>query len=115
MLSESSSIQGTADWVLVASVDQVALGQGRCFLAGTRKIAIFRLRNGEVYALDAVCPHREGPLAEGVVGHHTVVCPFHGYKFSLTDGRGIDNDFAVGSYPAEVRDAMLYIRLPRTV
>ncbi len=114
MLSASSSIQESMNWVLVAGVDQVALGQGRCFLVGTRKIAIFRLRNGEVYALDAVCPHREGPLADGVVGHNTVVCPFHGYKFSLTDGRGLDNDLAVGSYPVELRGLMLYVRLPRT-
>lgn len=114
MLSSSSSIPETAPWTFVASVDQVALGQGRCFLVGTRKIAIFRLRNGEVYALDAVCPHREGPLADGVVGHNTVVCPFHGYKFSLTDGRGVDNKFAVGSYPVELRDGMLYIQLART-
>ncbi|MGC1676950.1 MAG: hypothetical protein WA740_05405 [Candidatus Binataceae bacterium] len=40
---------------------------------------------------------------------------FHGYKFSLTDGCCIDNDFAVGSYRVEVRDAMLYVRLPRTI
>lgn len=114
MLPATSPMQETAAWVLVASVDQIGLGQGRCFLVGTRKIALFRLRNGEVYALDAVCPHRDGPLAEGVVGQGIVVCPFHGYKFSLANGRGLDNDFAVTSYPAEVRDGMLFLRLPQT-
>lgn len=113
MLSASSPMQGTTTWVLVGSVEQIGLGQGRCFLIGGRKVALFRLRNGEVHALDAACPHRAGPLAEGVVGHDTVICPFHGYKFSLADGRGLDNDFAVSSYPAEVRDRMIFLRLPR--
>ena len=113
MLSASSPIQETTAWVLVGSVDQIGLGQGRCFLIGARKLALFRLRNGEVYVLDALCPHRAGPLAEGVIGHETVICPFHGYKFSLADGRGLDNDFAVGSYPAEVRNGMIFLRLPR--
>ena len=106
-------MQETAPWVLVGSVDQIGLGQGRCFLIGARKVALFRLRNGKVYALDAVCPHRAGPLAEGVIGHDTVICPFHGYKFSLADGRGLDNDFAVSSYPAEVRDGMIFLGVPR--
>ena len=111
MLSANSSMEETTAWVLVASVDQIGLGQGRCFLVGTRKIALFRLRNGQVYALDAVCPHRGGPLAEGVAGCETVVCPFHGYKFSLIDGHGLDNDFTVGSYQAEIRDGMVHVRL----
>jgi nitrite reductase (NADH) small subunit len=113
MLSSNSSMEEAAAWAPVASVDQIGLGQGRCFMAGARKIALFRLRNGKVYALDAVCPHRGGPLADGVVGHETVVCPFHGYKFSLIDGRGLDNDFTVGSYPAEIRDGILYLRFPQ--
>lgn len=114
MLAADSPTHKTAAWVLVANVDQISLGQGRCFLVGTRRVAVFRLRKGEVYALDAVCPHRDGPLAEGVVGQGIVVCPLHGYKFSLLDGCGLDNDFAVNSYPAEVRDGMLFLRLPRT-
>ena len=69
MLSANSSMEETTAWVLVASVDQIGLGQGRCFLVGTRKIALFRLRNCQVYALDSVCPHRGGPLAEAEMAH----------------------------------------------
>ncbi len=99
-------------WIAVGSIEQIALGQGRCFLIGARQIAIFRLRSGEVYALDAVCPHRGGPLAEGLVGRDTVVCPLHALKFSLKDGRGLDNDFTVRSYPVEMRDGNLFVGLP---
>src|SRR5579883_1171125 len=79
-------------WIAVGSIEQIALGQGRCFLIGARQIAIFRLRSGEVYALDAVCPHRGGPLAEGLVGR--------------------DTDFTVRSYPVEMRDGNLFVGLP---
>ncbi|HZP46185.1 MAG TPA: Rieske (2Fe-2S) protein [Candidatus Binataceae bacterium] len=114
MLTASLSVEKSAVWVLAGSVDQIALGQGRCFVAGKRKIALFRLRNGEIYALDAVCPHREGPLAEGVIGNGTVVCPLHGYRFSLRDGHGVDNHSAVNSYPVATRAGMIYVRLPGT-
>ncbi len=99
--------------VLVGSLDQIGLGQGRCFVIGTRKVAVFRLRNGEVCALDACCPHRAGPLAEGIIGGGIVICPLHGYKFSLADGRGLDNDLAVSSYQAEVHEGMIFLRLSR--
>ncbi len=99
-------------WMPVGCVNQIGLGQGRCFRVGHHKLALFRLRDGKVYALDSECPHRRGPLAEGVIGRDTVVCPLHGYKFSLTDGHGLDSDFSVASYPAEVRAGIIYVQLP---
>jgi nitrite reductase (NADH) small subunit len=101
----------TTIWTRVARIDEIGLGRGRCFLVGGGKVALFRLRNGVVRAVDAVCPHRAGPLSEGVIGGDVVVCPLHGYKFSLLDGRGLDNDFAVVSYPTQIRDGNIYIDL----
>jgi nitrite reductase (NADH) small subunit len=99
-------------WVPAGTIEQIPVGQGRCVLTGARQIALFRLRSGEVYALDAVCPHRGGPLAEGLVGRETVICPLHAFKFSLRDGRGLDNDFSVKSYPVELRDGNLFVGFP---
>src|SRR5947209_1923756 len=73
MLSADSLAEENPTWVPVGCIDQIGLGQGRCFRVGPRKLALFRLRDGKVYALDAECPHRRGPLAEGVGGHDTVV------------------------------------------
>ncbi len=98
-------------WMLVASTAQIGLGQGRCFLIGSRRIALFRLRSGEVRAVDAVCPHRGGPLSEALVGSQTVVCPLHGYKFSLADGRGLDNGLAIGVYRSARRGEKIYLQL----
>jgi nitrite reductase (NADH) small subunit len=102
---------GGANWLRLGRVEEIGLGQGRCFKIGGMQIAVFRPRVGELRAIGAVCPHRAGPLAQGIVGRDTVICPFHGYKFSLFDGRGLDNDFSVASYRLEVRNGEIFVEL----
>jgi nitrite reductase (NADH) small subunit len=111
-LSANSLAKVNASWIAVARIDEITPGQGRCFAVGSRKIALFRSRDGKLYALDAECPHRNGPLAEGVIGCETVICPLHGYKFSLVDGRGFDSNLSVTSYAAEIRNHRIYVKLP---
>jgi nitrite reductase (NADH) small subunit len=76
----------------LGSLWQVPLGEGRVFMAGDRSIAVFRGRDGGVHATDPFCPHRQGPLADGLVGAGTVTCPFHGYRFDLRTGCAIGHD-----------------------
>ncbi len=102
---------GRAHWLRLGRVKDVGLGQGRCFKVGDTQIAVFRPREAGLRATGAVCPHRAGPLAQGIVGRDTVICPFHGYRFSLVDGRGLDNDFSVASYRVEVRDGEIFVEL----
>jgi nitrite reductase (NADH) small subunit len=102
---------GGAKWLRLGRVEEIGLGQGRCFNVGDTQIALFRPRGGELRAIGAVCPHRAGPLAQGIVGRDTVICPFHGYKFALADGRGLDNDLSVTSYRIEVRGGEIFVEL----
>jgi nitrite reductase (NADH) small subunit len=99
--------------VPLAPADSVPRGQGRCFSIGQAKIALFRQRDGTVFATAAACPHRNGPLADGLVGGGIVVCPLHGYRFRLSDGTGIDNDFQVAAYRAEIADGWIFVTLPQ--
>jgi nitrite reductase (NADH) small subunit len=112
MLRERLIPPCNGSWVSIGNVDQIPEGQGRCFKIGSRAIAVFRARDGAVYALDNTCPHNGGPLAEGLVGMEKVICPLHGYKFSLTGGQGLDNDLRVETYQVELRDESIYLRLP---
>jgi nitrite reductase (NADH) small subunit len=76
----------------LGSIEQVPIGEGRTFqLAGT-EVAVFRGRDGKVLATQALCPHRQGLLADGLTGNNKVVCPLHAYKFSLLTGQPIGND-----------------------
>jgi nitrite reductase (NADH) small subunit len=67
-------------------IELIPLGEARVFRVEGRALAIYRCRNGEVFATSAECPHRGGPLADGLVGGHSVVCPLHGFVFDLRTG-----------------------------
>lgn len=81
-------------------------GEGRAFRIGPTAVAVFRTRAGELFATQARCPHRAGPLADGLVGGGTVVCPLHAYRFDLATGRPVgDACGALETYPVEVDPA----------
>lgn len=84
-------------------VGLIPLGEGRVFHAGSVMVAIFRTRSGKLFATQSNCPHKEGPLADGIVGEKTLICPLHGNKFDLETGKPIGNDCsALKTYPVEL-------------
>ena len=84
--------------VKLGVAQQIPVGQGRCFIVDGREIAVFRSRAGRVFAVSHRCPHRQGPLAEGVIGGNQVICPLHGHKFDLTTGKGSEMGECVKTY-----------------
>jgi nitrite reductase (NADH) small subunit len=83
----------------VAAADELPPGGARAFAVGGVMVAVFRLRSGELRAIDAVCPHSGGPLADGQFDAKKVICPLHGYFFSLADGTCRGGSYAVRTYP----------------
>ena len=71
----------------LGSVDRIPLGQGKVFEVAGLAIAVFRGRDGSVFATQAECPHRGGPLADGILGQRTLICPLHGCGFDVNSGR----------------------------
>ena len=67
-------------------VDQVPFGEGRAFGVDGEQVAVFRLRDGSLRALSAVCPHRGGPIADGTIDRQVVMCPLHQHAFELDTG-----------------------------
>jgi len=74
--------------VNLGTVEAIPLGQGRCYVVSNREVAVFRQRNGTLFATQNRCPHRQGPLAEGLVGDGRVICPLHAHQFNLETGCG---------------------------
>ena len=72
--------------VNLGPLDRIPPGEGRQLIVGNRLLAVFRARGGGVFATQATCPHRAGPLAEGLLGGTTIVCPMHGYRFDVATG-----------------------------
>ncbi len=87
-------------------VERIPLGEGRAFHAGNRMVVVFRSRDGNVYASQPDCPHRGGPLADGLVGPAKVICPLHSFAFNLVTGQPIENTcHALQTYPASLSDS----------
>ena len=86
----------------VARVGEIPEGQGRLVEVDGQMIAVF-FEGGQYYALDDACPHQGGPLSEGIVFDKSVTCTWHGWRFSLEDGRWLDSPRTrVATYPVRV-------------
>ena len=72
--------------ISLGPVDQIPYGEGRAFDVEGEQVAVFRLRDGTLRALSAVCPHRGGPIADGQIDNSIVLCPLHLNAFELDTG-----------------------------
>ncbi len=82
---------------------RIPLGEGKVFEVEGLAVAVFRTRDGAFHATQAACPHRQGPLADGMLGGGRVVCPLHGFKFDLATGKPVGNDCrALQTYRVEL-------------
>ncbi|MBW8711703.1 MAG: nitrite reductase (NAD(P)H) small subunit [Mycobacterium sp.] len=96
--------------VEIGSVDEVPVGEARTFAVDGEQIAVFRLRDGSLRAIDAVCPHKGGPLADGLADERVVVCPLHGHTFDLSTGSEAGGaDMSVRSYEVSAVDGAIRI------
>lgn len=75
----------------LGSISRIPMGQGRCYVVGAEEIAVFRQRDGRLFATQNRCPHGQGPLSEGVMGGGRVICPLHSHRFDLKDGTGSEH------------------------
>ena len=92
----------------------IPLGLGRSFEIAGKLIAVFKSRDGGLFALDGLCPHKGGPLADGmVVGRQVVVCPLHAFRYEAHTG---DCDqpgtCSIGTYPVDVEDDTVFLVVP---
>jgi len=83
-------------------VDDIPLGEGRAYAVGGAAVAVFRLRDGSLRAVSAVCPHRGGPLADGQIDNRVVICPLHLNAFDLTTGCSPTGQPPLTVYPVRV-------------
>lgn len=80
-------------WLDVGPVEQLpALGARTLPVQDGEEIAIFRTASGAVYALVNRCPHKQGPLSQGIVHDTTVTCPLHNWRISLVTGEALGED-----------------------
>lgn len=97
-------------WVAVGRAADVPELEGRSVRVDGHRVAIFRLPGGWA-AIDHECPHRDGPLADGIVADTCVSCPLHGWRFDLRTGERVGGEGRVATYAVRERDGVLELRV----
>lgn len=100
----------TAEFVRVATADEIPPGKGKAVTVDGRRIALFNV-NGTFYAIDDTCTHEEASLAEGAVYGEIVACPKHGSRFHLSTGRvlSLPAVVPVNTYQVKVSDEQVLL------
>ena len=97
---------------LIGRVAQIPRGEGRNFELGALRLAVFHTRSGGVFATQAACPHRGGPLADGLTDEETVVCPLHDRIYAFRGGAGIGTECSITTYPVRLDgDGSIWVSL----
>ena len=79
-----NAVSGT--WISIGSLQDIPRQGARCITHGETRIAVFRTVDDEVFALEDKCPHKRGPLSQGIVHDGCVTCPLHNWVISLASG-----------------------------
>lgn len=87
----STAENDAGEFVTVARVGEIPSGEGRTYEVGERLVAVF-FHEERYWAIDDLCPHQGASLGAGCVDDHgAVACPWHGWRFGVTDGKWCDN------------------------
>jgi nitrite reductase (NADH) small subunit len=97
----------------VARAADIQPGRGMLVETDGLVLAVFNGGAGRFYACGAICPHEDGPLADGWIEGDAVVCPWHGFDFDLATGAcRVDPDLAVPVYSARLAGDAVEVDLP---
>jgi len=89
-------------WVDVGALEDIPLRGARVVKTHVGCIALFRTDETEVFATSNVCPHKQGPLSEGIVHGQKVTCPLHNWVFDLNTGQAQGEDGQIDTFPVRV-------------
>ena len=103
---------GTTDFVTVARTGDIPDGQGISCAVGDTVVAVFN-DGGEYFAINDQCPHQGASLGAGDVQNGVVACPWHAWRFRISDGTWCDNPrIKTDSYEVRVVDEQIQVRVP---
>jgi nitrite reductase (NADH) small subunit len=80
------------NWVEIGTINDIPRRGARCVNTPEGRIAVFRTMEDQIFAIDDHCPHRGGPLSQGIVHGAAVTCPLHNWVISLETGKALGAD-----------------------
>ena len=112
-ISEASRSGGEQEesWVGVGKAADFEAEQIHAVSVNEKSVAL--VKTGKWHAVDGLCPHQGGPLGEGLLCDGAVRCPWHGYDFSLTTGKGVGNEYEVEVLDARETEGTVEVKAPK--
>ena len=100
------------NWIHIAKLDDIPPLGSRVLKTDTMNIALFRTAGDQVFAIKDECPHKQGPLSQGIVHGTSVTCPLHNWKIDLVSGEALGPDEGcTNTYPVKVKGTLIYLEL----
>jgi len=99
-------------WIAITKTENVPPREGRALNIDGMELAIFNV-NGRYLTIENTCPHKGGPLCDGIVSGTTVVCPLHGQRFDLETGAPVlaSQPDCLATFPTRVEGNVIYVNL----
>jgi len=102
--------ENKAYWFDVGPINAIPLRGARTVKTPRREIAVFRTASDEFFALENKCPHKGGPLSEGIVHGRKVACPLHNWIIDLESGQATGADHGCArSFPVKIEHGRIYL------
>ncbi len=101
-----------SNWIEIAALEDIPRLGSRVVKTDTMNVAVFRTRDDQVFAIKDACPHKQGPLSQGIVSGTTVTCPLHNWKIDLESGCALGPDEGcTNTFNAKVENGKVYLSL----
>lgn len=98
-----------AKWHLITTTEKVPVHEGRRVRFQDYDLALFNLGDDVFRVIDNACPHKQGPLVDGIVAGKSVYCPLHNLKIHLETGQSETNEGCVKVYPVRILKDQIYV------
>ncbi|MES9935445.1 MAG: nitrite reductase small subunit NirD [Sedimenticola sp.] len=101
-----------SEWLTIGPLEAIPQLGARVIESAEGDIAIFRTGDDQVFALRDHCPHKGGPLSQGIVFENKVACPLHNWNIDLASGEAVAPDEGcAGHYEVKVQDGVVMLSL----
>ncbi len=99
-------------WKQICPLTEIPKLGARVVRTESNEIGVFRTEDDRVFAINNRCPHKGGPLSQGIVYGDKVACPLHSWKISLVDGKAEEPDVGeTACFQVKVEDGIVFLQV----
>lgn len=114
MTTALAEMKTAAEWKTICALEEIPRLGSRVVKSAAGDIAVFRSADDEVFALHDKCPHKGGPLSQGIVHGDRVACPLHNWNIMLETGAAVAPDEGCAArYPVRVENGQVLVAMSR--